>query len=63
MIASRNDEGMTLTLALIVNAALVAGVVTTLYLVMRIPFRLRDPNLMGVVSMPTSDERELSQAS
>ncbi|MGH3025560.1 MAG: hypothetical protein ACRDLR_03855 [Gaiellaceae bacterium] len=53
---------MTLTIALIVNAALVAGLVTALYLVMRIPFRLRQPIGTHPVSLPTSDERELSRA-
>lgn len=62
MIAPNNDEGMTLTIALIVNAALVVGLVTALYLVMRIPFRLRQPIRTNPVSMPTSDARELSRA-
>lgn len=55
---------MTQTIAIIVNAALTAGIVGTLAYVMRIPFRLdRRRSAANVVFVPgNEDERELSRA-
>lgn len=55
---------MTQTTALIVNAALMAGIVVTLALVMRIPFRLQLRRRgANVAYLPgDEDERELSRA-
>ena len=55
---------MTQTIAIIVNAVLMAGIVGALAIVMRIPFRLDRRRAAGnVVYVPGSeDERELSRA-
>jgi hypothetical protein len=54
---------MTQTIAVIVNAALAAGIVAALAYVMRTPFRLHRPRgLTRAVYAPRTDEHELSRA-
>jgi hypothetical protein len=54
---------MTQTIAVIVNAALAAGILAALAYVMRTPFRLhRARGLTRAVYVPPADERQLSRA-
>lgn len=53
---------MTLTIALIVNGALVACLFVALYLVMRIPFRMDADARPRILRTQRSDRRELSRA-
>lgn len=55
---------MTLTIALIINAVLMAGIVAVLAVVMRIPFRLDRPHVGAhtVARSEAEDAPELSRA-
>lgn len=63
MNARRDDDRMTITIALIVNGLLVGALLVALFLVMRIPFRLDRPRrLTAAVDVADPDERGLSRA-
>jgi hypothetical protein len=54
---------MNLTIALIVNGTLVAGLLAALYLVLRVPFRLElSSEVAPALQAPPEDERELARA-
>lgn len=53
---------MTLTIALIVNGALVAALFVALFLVMRIPFRIDKQRRPAATELGPAAERELYRA-
>ncbi len=57
-----DDDGMTLTLAVLVNAILMAGIVGVLARVMHLPFRIERRLAHAQPEEPVRDEVELSRA-
>jgi hypothetical protein len=54
---------MTQTIAIIVNALLMAGIVVALARVIHLPFRFERPRILGrVAELPREDEGELPRA-
>jgi hypothetical protein len=54
---------MTQTIAIIVNALLMAGIVVALARVVHLPFRIERPRILGLAAeLPREDEHELSRA-
>jgi len=59
---ARNDGGMTQTIAIIVNALLMAGVVAAVARAIHLPFRIERPRIPRRAVYEPREEDELSRA-
>ena len=57
-----DDEGMTLTLAIVVNAVLMAGIVAAVAGTIHLPFRIDRPRAFRTVTYVAGSDEELRRA-